>query len=65
VVKKDILPTTEHLSHEGLNNRAENAHPPIRKREKPMQGFRLLGGFQRFVTVFSAVRNLFAPSRQK
>ena len=30
-----------------------------------MQGFRSPGGLQRFVSVFSAVRNLFVPPRSK
>ncbi|MBY5606457.1 DDE-type integrase/transposase/recombinase, partial [Rhizobium leguminosarum] len=49
----------EHRSHKGLNNRAENSHVPLRKRERMMQGFRSVGGLQRFISVFSAVRNLF------
>jgi putative transposase len=63
--KAALMPTIEHRSHKGLNNRAENSHLPIRKREKPMQGFRSWGSLQRFLAVFSAVRNLFAPARQK
>ncbi|MFC0411142.1 IS6 family transposase [Asaia lannensis] len=50
-----------HLSHKGLNNRAENNHLPLRKRERIMQHFRSPGGCQRFVSVFSAIRNLFVP----
>jgi putative transposase len=53
------MPAVEHRSHKGLNNRAENSHVPLRKRERMMQGFRSVGGLQRFVAVFSAVRNLF------
>jgi putative transposase len=49
------------LSHKGLNNRAENSHVPLRKRERMMQGFRSAAGLQRFTSVFSAVRNLFVP----
>ncbi|NIE81809.1 IS6 family transposase [Asaia sp. As-1742] len=51
-----------HFSHKGLNNRAENSHLPLRKRERIMQKFRSPGGCQRFVSVFSAIRNLFVPS---
>ena len=60
-----IMPNIAHRSHKGLNNRAENSHLPIRKRERIMQGFRSWGGLQRFVSVFSTVRNLFVPARQK
>lgn len=55
----------EHRSHKGLNNRAENSHLPLRKREKTMQGFRSPGSLQRFVSIFSALRNLFVPPRSK
>ncbi|QRM33765.1 IS6 family transposase [Microvirga sp. VF16] len=61
--RRQILPAVEHRSHKGLNNRAENSHLPLRRRERGMQGFRSPGGLQRFVSVFSAVRNLFVPSR--
>jgi putative transposase len=61
--KREAMPGVEHRSHKGLNNRAENSHVPIRKRERAMQGFRSWPGLQRFVSIFSAVRNLFVPPR--
>ncbi len=61
--RRKIMPSVEHRSHKGLNNRAENSHVPLRKRERAMQGFRSWGGLQRFADVFSALRNLFVPSR--
>ncbi|MBP2511545.1 MULTISPECIES: IS6 family transposase [Agrobacterium] len=63
--RRQIMPTVEHRSHKGLNNRAENSHLPLRKRERVMQRFRSPGALQLFVTVFSAVRNLFAPTGSK
>lgn len=63
--KRDVMPTVEHRSHKGLNNRAENSHVPLRKRERMMQGFRSVGGLQRFISVFSAVRNLFVAPHQR
>ena len=63
--KRDVMPAVEHRSHKGLNNRAENSHLPLRKRERVMQGFRSVGSLQQFVPVFSAVRNHFVPSHQK
>ena len=62
---KQVMPDVEHRSHKGLNNRAENAHGPLRKRERMMQGFRSPGALQRFVSIFSALRNLFVPPRSK
>jgi putative transposase len=61
--RRQIMPAIEHRSHKGLNNRAENSHLPLRRRERAMQGFRSPGSLQRFVAVFSAVRNLFVPPR--
>ncbi|MBC7283685.1 MAG: IS6 family transposase [Hoeflea sp.] len=63
--RRQVMPHVEHRSHKGLNNRAENSHVPLRKRERTMQGFRSPGGLQRFVSVFSAVRNLIVPPRSK
>jgi putative transposase len=61
--QRQIMPDVEHRSHKGLNNRAENSHLPFRRRERAMQGFRSPRYLQRFVSVFSAVRNLFVPPR--
>ena len=63
--KRDVMPGVEHRSHKGLNNRAGNSHLPLRKRERMMQGVRSVGGLQRFVSIFSAVRNLFVAPHQK
>jgi putative transposase len=62
--RRQVLPRVEHRSHKGLNNRVENSHLPLRKRERMMQGFRSVGGLQRFTSVFSAGRNLFVPPRR-
>jgi putative transposase len=61
--RRQVMPAIEHRSHKVLNNRAENSHVPLRKRERMMQGCRSPVGLQRFITVFSAVRNLFVPPR--
>jgi len=50
--RRDVMPDVEHRSHKGLNNRAENSHVPLRKRERMMQGFRSVGGLQRFISIF-------------
>ncbi|WP_143534291.1 DDE-type integrase/transposase/recombinase, partial [Rhizobium sullae] len=42
--RREVMPAVEHRSHKGLNNRAENSHVPLRKRERMMQGFRSVGG---------------------
>jgi putative transposase len=61
--KKQVMPHVEHRSHKGLNNRAENSHVPFRKRERIIQHFRSARALQRFVSIFSAFRNLFVPPR--
>jgi putative transposase len=62
---RELAPSLEHRAHKGLNNRAENSHVPLRRRERQMQGFRSPGGLQRFASVFSAVRNLFVPPTRR
>ncbi|RDI50326.1 DDE superfamily endonuclease [Microvirga subterranea] len=63
--RRQIMPDVEHRSHKGLNNRAENSHLSFRRRERARQGFRLPKYLQRFVSVFSAVRNLFVSPRSR
>jgi putative transposase len=63
--RRRIMPSAEHRSHKGLNNRAENSHLPLCQQERAMQGFRSPGGGQRFVSLFSAVRHLFVPPRSR
>lgn len=63
--QRQTMPAVEHRSHKGLNNRTENSHLPLRRRERVMQGFRSPGALRRFTAVFSAVRNLFVPPRSR
>jgi putative transposase len=45
------------------NNRAENSHQPLRRRERKMQGFQSIKSAQRFVSVHAAVYNTFNVQR--
>ena len=45
------------------NNRAENSHQPVRRRERKMQGFKSAKSAQRFVSVHAAVYNTFNVQR--
>ena len=42
-----------------LNNRVENSHLPLRRRERAMQRFRRMHGLQKFAAVHSSVYNHF------
>jgi putative transposase len=57
--KREIMPGVEHRQHRGLNNRAENSHQPIRRRERIMKRFKSAGQAQRFLSVHEQVANLF------
>jgi putative transposase len=58
-----VLPGVEHRRHKGLNNRAENSHRPVRKRERVLQRFKSPAHAQHFLEPFSAVHNHFRPRR--
>ncbi|WP_238247144.1 DDE-type integrase/transposase/recombinase, partial [Methylobacterium iners] len=45
------------------NNRAENSHQPVRRRERKMQGFPSAGSAQRFLSMHAAVQNTFYLQR--
>jgi putative transposase len=45
------------------NNRAENSHQVVRRRERKMQGFKSAGSAQRFPSIHSAVHNTFNLQR--
>ncbi|MFI6055920.1 DDE-type integrase/transposase/recombinase, partial [Streptomyces violascens] len=60
---REVMPSVEHRSHKGLNNRAENSHQPTRQRERAMKGFRSVGGAQRFLFAFTGISPHFRPHR--
>ncbi|MFF9691419.1 IS6 family transposase [Streptomyces sp. NPDC014623] len=60
---REVMPSVEHRSHKGLNNRAENSHQPTRQREHAMKGFRSVGRAQRFLSAFSGISPHFRPHR--
>ncbi len=45
------------------NNRAENSHQPVRRRERKQQRFKSAGSAQRFLSVHAAVHNTFSLQR--
>jgi putative transposase len=46
-----------------LNNRAENSHQPLRRRERAMRRFRSLKTLQKFSSVHAQVHNQFNQER--
>jgi putative transposase len=60
---REVIPSVEHRSHKGLNNRAENSHQPTRQRERAMKGFRSTSGAQRFLSAFSGISPHFRTRR--
>lgn len=56
---RQIMPGVEHRSHKGLNNRAENSHQPIRRRERIMKRFKSARQLQCFVSIHDPIANLF------
>ncbi|MFD1985463.1 IS6 family transposase [Mesorhizobium newzealandense] len=57
--KREIMPGVEHRSHKGLNNRAENSHLAVRRRERGMIRFKSARQCQRFVSIHGPIANLF------
>ena len=53
--KRQVMPSVEHRSHKGLNNRAENSHQPFRRRER----FKSQRHLQRFVSIHDPIADLF------
>jgi putative transposase len=61
--KREIMPCVEHRTHKGLNNRAENSHQPVRRREKTMKRFKSPRQLQRFVSAHDPIANLLQIAR--
>jgi putative transposase len=45
------------------NNRAENSHQPVRRRERKKQGFKSAGSAQRFLSMHATVFDTFNVQR--
>ena len=55
--------TCRHEQGLRMNNRAENSHQAVRRRERKMQRFKSAGSAQRFLSVHAAVHNTFYLQR--
>jgi putative transposase len=55
--------TAQHVTGGRLNNRADNSHQPVRRRERSWIGFKRQGPTQRFLAAHAAVYNTFNVQR--
>jgi putative transposase len=55
--------TCRHEQGLRMNNRAENSHQAVRRRERKMQRFKSAGSAQRFLSLHAAVHNTFSLQR--
>jgi putative transposase len=55
--------TAEHIDNKRANNRAENSHQPVRRRERKQQKFKSPGSTQRFLNIQSTAYNTFYVQR--
>ncbi len=55
--------SAEHEKGLRKNNRGENSHQPVRRRERKMQRFKSPASAQRFLAIHAAVYNLFNVQR--
>jgi putative transposase len=62
---REVMPSVEHRSPKGPNNRAENSHQPTRQRERARKGFRSTGGAPRFLAAVSGISPHFRPNRHR
>ena len=62
--KSELMPGVEHRSHKGLNNRTENSHLAVRRRERRMMRFKSARQCQRFVSIHGQIANLFLLHRK-
>jgi transposase-like protein len=61
--KAELKVTARHEQGRRRNNRAENSHLPVRRRERKMQRFKSPGSAQGFLSVHGAVHNNFNLQR--
>lgn len=60
---RELGTTKKQKTGRWLNNRVENSHSPLRRRERAMQRFRRMRSLQKCAAVHSSVYNHFNPER--
>jgi transposase-like protein len=61
--KSEMRLSVRHEQGLRKNNRAENSHLSVRRRERKMQRFKSAGSAQRFLSIHAAVHNTFNVQR--
>jgi putative transposase len=61
----EVLPNARHIAHKSANNRAENSHRHMRKRERHLQRFKSPEHAQDFMEDYCVIRSQFCPRRHK
>src|SRR5215203_3318986 len=61
--RRDLGLSARHEQGLRKNNRAENSHQPLRRRERKQQRFKSPGSAQRFLSTHTAVHNTFSLQR--
>ena len=59
---KELLPNAKHRRKKWLNNRVENAHQPMRKKEKVIQKFKSIPGAQNVISLMAEASNYFSTA---
>lgn len=60
---RELGQLAEHIDNKRANNRAENSHQPVRRRERKMQRFKSPGSAQCFLNVHAVTYNHFNHQR--
>ena len=61
--KRELRLSCRHEQGLRKNNRVENSHQPVRRRERKQQRFKSPGSAQRFLSMHAAVHNTFSLQR--
>lgn len=63
VALRELALSARHVTDKRANNRAENSHQPVRRREQKMQKFKSPGSAQRFLNLHAETYNNFHLQR--